>query len=143
MNYKSAGKSYKTVSVETASPGKIILMLFDGALKFMDIAKKGFTMQDVRARNEMIHNNIVKTQAIISELQSSLDMKVGGEFPKTMYELYTFMYKCLQEANVKKQKKPIEDVYKLLTEIRDAWAEMLAKAEKNDKISLSSLSCNA
>ena len=143
MNYKKVGNSYKSISVETASPGKIVLMLFDGAIKFMDMALAGFDIEDTRRKNETIHNNIQKTQNIVSELQSSLDKKAAEKFSQTMYDLYTYMNKLLQEANAKKEKKPIQEVSKLLKELREAWAEMLTKAEKDGNINISSLSCNA
>ena len=124
---KNPAKSYTSNSLRTASPGQVILMLYDGALKFMSLAETGFPMSDPRERNETIHNNLVKAQNVLSELQSSLDMKAEGEFARTMFNLYDFMIRQLQEANIKKNSAPIKIVKKLLKQIRDSWAEMLRK----------------
>ncbi|OHE71239.1 MAG: flagellar export chaperone FliS [Verrucomicrobia bacterium GWC2_42_7] len=139
MNPKELAKSYKSNSVETASPGKLVLMLFDGALRFMQVARTGFNEPNPVARNEIINNNITKTQNIITELQISLDPTMDTDFTRTMRGLYDFMLKELQKANLKKTIGPIDNVYKMLNEIRDAWAEMLTKQDqKPDKPSLSS-----
>ena len=75
-----------------------------------------------------IHNNLQKTQAILRELQISLDMQVGGEFPDRMHALYGFMMAQIQQANLKKEIGPIHVVEKLLGDIRDAWAQMLKQS---------------
>ena len=118
-------KSYRSVAVATATPGQLILMLFDGALRFMAISLNGFQEQELSARNEQIHNNIVKTQNILRELQLSLDMKVPGDFSGRMWALYDFMIEQLQQANIRKDPEPIRVVERLLGQIRDAWSQML------------------
>jgi len=117
--------SYRSVSVDTASPGKLILMLFDGALRFMHAAEDGFRQSDVRVRQETIHNNIIKTQNIILELQRCLNVRDGGEFAVNMFRLYDFMLTRLIEANNKKDPEGVRVVIQLLGELRGAWDEML------------------
>ena len=126
MNRQFA-QSYKASSVQTASPGQLVLMLYDGALKFLQVAEAGFQETNVRTRNEQINNNLIKAQNILAELQTSLDMKVEGEFSKTMFQLYDFMIRQLQEANIRKAPEPIKVVDGMLRDIRDAWEEMLKK----------------
>lgn len=111
----------------SASPERLILMLFDGALGAMNRAKDGFRIQDVKERNEIISNNLIKAQNIFAELQRSLRMNQGGEFADRMFGLYEFYSLKLNEANFKKIEEPVDLVIKLFTEIRDAWAEMLSK----------------
>lgn len=106
MHLAQLAKSYKSVAVTTASPGQLILMLFDGALRFTAAAEKGFEEEDLARRNEMIHNNIIRAQNIILELQHSLDLRVEGGFPQRMFALYDFMTAQLVEANIKKEVKP-------------------------------------
>ncbi len=130
MKYRKFAKSYKTVSIETASPGKIILMLFDGALRHINTAIEGFKLEKVSTRNEEISNNIVKAQNIIMELQNSLNLDVDGEFPMTMYRLYDFMFTKLSEANLKKNPEQLRVVEEFLLDIRNSWSEMLAKSEQ-------------
>lgn len=111
----------------SASPERLILMLYDGALTAMKTARDGFKIQDLRQRNETISNNLIKAQNIFGELQRSLRMDKGGEFPERMSKLYDFYNLKLNEANFKKSPEPIDVVIRLFTEIRDAWAEALSK----------------
>ncbi len=122
-------KSYRSVAVTTATPGQLVLMLFDGALRFLSTAQHGFELEGIAARNEQIHNNLIKTQNILRELQASLDLTNGGEFARTMYALYDFMLTELQKANLGKVAEPIAAVERLLREIRDSWAQMLEQTQ--------------
>ena len=79
MQYDKIAKSYKAQSVQTASPGKLVLMLFDGYLRFTTAAKRAFDETDFTKRNEGVNNNLIRAQNIVTELQSSLDMSVPGE----------------------------------------------------------------
>jgi flagellar protein FliS len=124
-------KSYKSSAVNTASPGQLVLMLFDGALKFIEQARVGTHLENFRERNEVVNNNLIKAQNILSELQTSLDMKVPGDFSKTMFALYDYMIRQLQEANMQKTEEPIKVVARLLRDIRDAWEEMLRNSPTN------------
>jgi flagellar protein FliS len=125
MKLAQLAKSYQSVAVTTATPGQLVLMLFDGALRFMAAAEAGFKFEDYLKRNETIHNNVVRAQDILRELQDSLDMSVEGDFSSRMYALYDFMLTQLNQANMKKESAPIAIVIHLLEQIRDAWAQML------------------
>ena len=127
---KQLAGSYGALSVTTASPGVLVLMLFDGAIRFVTRAEHGFAIEPLTRRNEEIHNNIVKAHAIIRELQASLDMEVEGDFPRQMYALYEFMISQLSEANIRKEPAPLRVIYPLLLELRAAWDEMLRKLQK-------------
>ena len=76
MQYDKIARSYKAQSVQTASPGKLVLMLFDGCLRFTAAARKAFDEEEFTKRNEDINNNLIRAQNIVTELQSSLDMSV-------------------------------------------------------------------
>ncbi len=125
MQLARLAKSYRSVAVTTATPGQLVLMLFDGALRFLSTAQHGFELEGIAARNEQIHNSLIKTQNILLELQASLDLKLGGDFARTMYALYDFMLAELQRANLTKDAEPIATVERLLREIRESWAQML------------------
>jgi flagellar protein FliS len=118
-------KVYREASTRSASPGQLVLMLLDGAIRFMDIAVQSFEESNFVRRNELIHNNVVKSQAILSELQASLNLEAGGEFGNNMYRLYDFMQDQLRIANLQKVADPIKVVLKLIAEIRTAWSQML------------------
>jgi len=130
--YDKVAKSYKAQSVRTASPGKLVLMLFDGYLRFSAAAKKAFGETDLVKKNEGINNNLIRAQNIVSELQSSLDMTVPGELPATLYRLYDYVLTNLQQANIKKDSQKIDESDKVMSELRDSWAEMLTQNPEVD-----------
>ena len=103
-------------------------MLFDGALRFMAAAELGFNEENFARQNVQIHNNIQRTQAIITELQATLNMEKGGEFSENLYRLYDFMQEHLNQANREKSREKIKTVAGFMQDIRDAWAQMLLQA---------------
>lgn len=128
MQLAQYARSYKAAAIGTATPGQLVLMLFDGALRFLSTALHGFEIENLGQRFEQVHNNLLKTQRILRELQCSLDLQAGGEFAVTMHALYEFMLGELVKANLKKDPEPIRSVERLLTELRDAWSQMLQQA---------------
>ena len=130
MYAKDFARTYRANSILTASPGQLVLMLFDGALNSLAVARNACdnSTGDPR-RFEIIHTQLSKAQRIIAELQGTLNMEAGGEFAKTMYRLYDYYDRRLMEANMKKQAAPIAEVERLLGEVRSAWAEMLREKD--------------
>lgn len=118
-------RAYKSVAVSTATPGQLVLMLFDGALRFLSTALHGFELEGIGQRIEQVNNNSIKAQRILRELQCSLDLKEGGEFARRMYALYDYMLEQLVRANLTKNPAPMRLVEGMLREIRDAWSQML------------------
>jgi flagellar protein FliS len=119
-------QSYRQVATKTATPGQLVLMLFDGALRFLDRAMVGFDLDDPLDSNLAINNNILKAQEIIRELNMSLNLDKGGEFAVTMRRLYNYYDLQLSQSNLRKDAEGVKLVIRLLTVIRNAWAEMLA-----------------
>lgn len=117
--------SYRQVATKTATPGQLVLMLFDGALRFLDKALVGFDLDDPLDSNLAINNNILKAQEILRELNMSLNMEKGGEFAGTMRRLYNYYDLQLSQSNLQKDPAGVELVIRLLSVIRGAWAEML------------------
>ncbi|HUD84219.1 MAG TPA: flagellar export chaperone FliS [Candidatus Saccharimonadales bacterium] len=126
-------QSYRKVAIQTASPGHLVLMLYDGAIRFLERGLTGFDYQDPAQFNQTISNNIIRAQAIIREMNARLDMEQGGEISENFRRLYNYFNRRLQQANLKKQKEPIEEVLGHLREIRDSWAEMLSQGRANDE----------
>lgn len=122
-------RTYRSNAVLTASPGQLVLMLYDGALKSLALAREAFERpaEDLR-RIEVINQHLLKAQAIIAELQSGLNMD-AGEFAHTMNRLYDYHQRRLLEGNLRKQVEPVIEVERLVRELRDAWAEMLNKQD--------------
>lgn len=125
MSLNNPWKSYRQVSMQTAPPGQLVLMLYEGAIKFLDRALLGFTMDDPAECNQTINNNVMRAQDIIRELSVSLNMNEGGEFAANLYRLYDYLDRRLQESNLKKQDTGIREVIARLSTLRDAWASML------------------
>ncbi len=114
-------QKYQRTQVETASQGKLIVMLFDGAIKFCKIGIQGLEENDF----ELANTNIVKAQAIVNELMITLDVNAGGEIATNLYSLYEYMYRRLITANIKKDTKIIEEVLNMLIDMRGTWEQVI------------------
>lgn len=124
-------KSYRRIATETAPPGQLILMLFDGALLALDRAILGFGYADIAERNAAIHNNTQHALDIIRELSSSLDVQAGGQLAETLRDLYAFFERRLIDSNRRKSRQGIEEVLPMLKQLRDAWSQMLQGTQSN------------
>lgn len=122
---RSPLQSYKTISLETAPPGQLVLMLFDGAIKFLERAKLGFGIEDPVAMNETVHNNITRAQDIINELNSTLNMDQGGEVAVVLRDLYVYLDNRLFESNIRKESQGVQEVIDRLGTVQAGWSEML------------------
>lgn len=120
-------QSYRRMAAQTATPGQLVLMLFDGAINFLERAARGFELEDPLEFNTTIHNNIQKAQAIINELNASLDMEAGGELAANLRRLYEYLDYRLTESNRTKTPEGLREVIQRLGVIRDAWAEMIRR----------------
>lgn len=112
-------QSYQQNSVNTASPGELTLMLYNGCLKFIHQAKKAIEEKNI----EMKNTNIQKAQSIIQELMVTLNMDI--DVSKNMMSLYDFMNRRLMEANIKNDASILAEVEGLVTEFRDMWKEVI------------------
>jgi flagellar protein FliS len=127
MNPANPWKSYRQIATQTAPPGQLILMLFDGALNSMERALGGFEQTEPGPRNQTIHNNLRRAVDIIRQLNSSLNLEAGGELAQTLRRLYQYFDSRLTESNLKKQREGIDEVIGHLTGIRNSWATMLER----------------
>jgi len=125
MKSTNPWKSYRQVATQTAPPGQLILMLFDGALHSMERALLGFEQAAPGPRNEIIHNNLRRAVDIIRQLNASLNLEAGGDLAQTLRRLYHYFDSRLTESNLKKRREGIDEVIRHLGGIRDAWATML------------------
>lgn len=117
--YNKAAMQYQRNAVQTASPARLTLMLYDGAVKFANLALEGIKDGDI----EKAHNNIVKVQNIIVEFRSTLDMKYP--VAKDFDVVYDYIYRRLVEANMKKDPVIMEEALKYIKEMRDTWKEVM------------------
>ena len=121
-------RTYRSNAVLTASPGQLVLMLYDGALRALAMTREAFTRpEDDVARLQVINQQLLKAQAIISELQGGLNFAAGGEVAVTLDQVYEYYNRRLFEANMRKQVAPVVEVERLIGDLRAGWAEMLTK----------------
>ncbi len=112
-------QSYQQNSVNTASPGELTLMLYNGCLKFINLAKHGMQSKDIEGKNL----NIQKAQNIVHELMVTLNMDL--EVSQNMMSLYEYMNRRLVEANIKNDLDALAEVEGLVTEFRDTWKQVI------------------
>jgi flagellar protein FliS len=122
--------SYRKVATQTATPGQLVLMMYDGAIRFLELSLTGFDYTDPGKFNETISNNIRRAQAIVSELNASLNMERGGDVAMNFRRLYNYFDRRLQLANMKKQRAPIEEILGRLRVFRESWAQMLRQGDE-------------
>lgn len=112
-------EQYSNNKIMTASPAELTLMLYEGAIKFCNIAIMGMEQKDV----EKAHKNIVKTEKIIGYLRETLDMKY--QVAQDFENVYVYLARRLVEANMKKDKEILEEVCEHLRSVRDTWKEVM------------------
>jgi flagellar protein FliS len=120
--------AYANNRIMTASPAELTLMLYDGAIKFCNIAVVAIEKQDV----EKAHTYIMKTELIIEEFQASLNHKypIAKEFDN----VYTYLMERLREANLTKDSAILEEILTHLRTMRDAWKEVMRITQNGSKI---------
>ncbi|MEW6624307.1 MAG: flagellar export chaperone FliS [Bacillota bacterium] len=121
MQIQKALGVYKTNQFSTMSKEKLLLMLYEGALKFLARAQAALEGGD----NDSVHNNLIKVQDILLELNNSLDKQRGGVVAENLELLYDYMYDRLVEANVQKKVEPIREVESMLMDLRDTWNDAI------------------
>lgn len=115
---------YNNNKIMTASPQELTLMLYDGAIKFNNIAISAIEENDI----QKAHNNIMKVQRIIEEFQMTLDFKY--EVANDFNNVYNYLMTRLREANMTKDKEILEEVSVHLHTMRDTWKEAMKLAVK-------------
>ncbi|WP_216830360.1 flagellar export chaperone FliS [Alkalihalobacterium elongatum] len=116
INYQNA---YKQNTANTASPGELTLMLYNGCLKFINRAKKAMEENNVEQRNE----NIARAEAIVRELMVTL--KTENEVGKNMLRMYDFIINRLIEANIKNDLDALNQAEDFVIQFRDTWKQVL------------------
>ncbi|MCI6713447.1 MAG: flagellar export chaperone FliS [Lachnospiraceae bacterium] len=124
MPMQNPYEQYQKNKILTASPAEITLMLYEGAIKFCNVAIIAIEQNDI----EKAHNNIRKTQRIIEEFRNTLDHQypVAEDFDR----IYVYVLRRLFEANIKKDKEILEEVNTHLRSLRDTWKEVMKRCNK-------------
>lgn len=119
-------KQYQQTSVNTSSPEKILLMLYDGAINFSRIAIEKAEKGENGERGKYVS----KAQAIVAELMNSLDHEVGGAIAERLTQLYMYIINEYVRANVNNSVSSLENTVKILSILRDTWAEAIEIVRK-------------
>src|SRR5262245_61730010 len=115
---------YRQTQAQTAAPGELVVMLYRGAIRFVNAAVAGIDARDIQAA----HGNLLKAQAIVSELQTTLDLERGGDIARRLTSIYDYLNQRLVEANVRKDAAPAREVEAFLRELLPAWEEAARQA---------------
>jgi flagellar protein FliS len=126
MHVANPWKSYRQIATQTAPPGQLVLMLYEGAIRFLERGLAGFDLEDIAQSNMTVHNNLQRAVDIIRELNLSLNLEQGGEFATTLRRLYEYFDRRIWESNMQKRPDGVKEVIRHLTVLRDAWAAMLS-----------------
>ena len=108
---------YQSAAVTTQSKGRLIVLLYEGAIKFMKLAVKELEAKNYEAKGQYIN----RAQDIINELNTVLDVDAGGEMVANLRKLYCFMSNRLSQANVKRDPDMIREVITLMEELNQGW----------------------
>jgi len=119
-------QQYQKSNIETASREQILIMLYDGAIQFLNKAKVAMAKKDVEAQN----TNLVAAQNIIREFINSLDHEVAPQLAENLTSLYEYFIRRLIFANVKRKVEPIDEVLKYLKSLKATWEKAIAIAQK-------------
>ena len=119
-SYQRHARQYQRTQAETARPTQLVVMLYDGAIRFLVLSLEGMKQKNLDVR----HANLVKAQNIIMELMSSLNREQGGEISVNLHRIYQFMLEQLVEANIYDREQPISTVLQMLRDLRESWVEV-------------------
>lgn len=128
--YQSPAHRYKEVAVKTANPLQLIVMMYDAAICSLKEAKEQVYRKDIAGRAQSINKCI----SIISELQSCLNIKQGGEIAASLDRLYDYMKRRIFIANVQQSIEPLEEIESLLGNLRSAWSELVAQNQASNSL---------
>ena len=124
MQMNNAFAQYNNNKIMTASPAELTLMLYEGAIKFCNIAIVGIEQGNIQKS----HDNIMKTQRILEEFQITLNHKY--EVAKDFDAVYSYLIRRLRDANVKKDASILEEVLGHLRTMRDTWKDVMQASKK-------------
>lgn len=123
--------AYRQVDVETASQGKLIVMLFNGAIQRAEEARR--LMEAESMDIQTINNKLLRAQDIVSELRTALDMSTG-EIAENLDRTYEYYHHLLVQANIRKEPDYLVECVELMTVIRDTWEELFQSLAENDQL---------
>lgn len=118
--------AYKETHIKTASQGKIIIMLYDEAIR--ELNKAVSLIEEKTKEFDKVNNSILRAQDMVTELMVSLDFDKGGDIAQGLFSLYMFFNRQMMEANMSKDPEPLKVVRNQLSELREAWDQIINKS---------------
>jgi flagellar secretion chaperone FliS len=116
--------AYRQTSVQSSSPLQLVVLLYDGAIKHISAAREAMGRGDLVARRD----GLSRAMAIVAELQSTLNLKEGGEVAESLDRLYVYVLDLIVQANVRSDPRALEAAERLLGPLRDAWSQVASGA---------------
>ena len=131
MSYNKVSSTYKETKIKTASQGQLVIMLYDEAVKqlnmALDLLELNNSDKKQPSRIEQISKSVMKTEEIITELMVSLDFDQGGDISKNLFSIYAWFNKELVEANISQDIQRIATVRNMLSDLRTSWNDLFNK----------------
>ncbi len=121
---QAAHDTYLRIQTETASPGQLIIMLYDALLRSLSKAEAAITANDI----ETAHASLLRSQDVVLELIASLDMTAEGEagvMARKLAPLYEYIYRRTLDASLRKDVAPVQEAVRLITPLRASWQSAL------------------
>ena len=118
--------AYRRVEAQSRSPLELVIMLYDGALRFLTDARTAAAAKDLAGRSR----GVTKTLAIVGELQSTLNVAQGGSVATELDRLYTYVSARLLDVSLKQDVGAIDEVHKLLSTVRDGWVQVAGQGAR-------------
>lgn len=118
--------SYRQTEIQSRTPLELVVMLYDGALRFMREAREAVARRDVQTR----HQAVSRTLAIVAELQRTLDLEAGGSIAESLDRLYAFVVERLMEASMKQDVKPLDEAIRVMSTLREGWVDIAAPSRQ-------------
>ena len=117
---QNTAMQYQRAQIETASPTRLVILLYEGAIRFCQLALDAMSKRDLEAQ----HTNLLKAQRIVAELLGSLNRDKGGDVAENLARLYMHMLEQLVAANLRDQPEPVQAVQSMLRDLRASWVEV-------------------
>ncbi len=121
----NAYQQYKMNSVMHASPEKLLIMMYDGIIRFIEAAKESLRKKDIKGS----HKNILRAQDLVTELNMSLDME--HEVSMGLSRIYDFLHSRLVDANIKKDIAILEEIEPIVKEMKETWLEAISNKKES------------
>lgn len=119
-------KQYQQSQIQTAPPEQILIMLYDGAIQFLNKALVALEQKNIQES----HNNIIGAQNIIMEFMNTLNMDIGGEVARNLYSLYEYLHYRLIQANINRNAEMVQEVLRHLKDLKATWEEAIRIAAR-------------